>query len=85
MKYLGAWRMVSDSIKIYPCEVSKNRAIIEISPRYIKDGIEFPYGSCSPKMVVPIEDMVAMIENGGGEGSGYPLNRVITIGFNANF
>lgn len=64
MKYLGAWRMVSDSIKIYPCEVSKNRAIIEISPRYIHDGIEFPYGSCSPKMVVPIEDMVAMIENG---------------------
>ena len=24
-------------------------------------------------------------EKGGGEGSGYPLNRVITIGFNANF
>ncbi|MBO5251938.1 MAG: TonB-dependent receptor [Bacteroidaceae bacterium] len=24
-------------------------------------------------------------EKGGGEGSGYPLNRVMTIGFNANF
>ena len=24
-------------------------------------------------------------EKGGGEGSGYPLNRVLSIGFNANF
>ena len=24
-------------------------------------------------------------EKGGGQGSGYPLNRVVTVGFNANF
>lgn len=64
IKYLGAWRNVSDSIKIYPCVVSKKRAIIEISPRYISEEVEFPYGSCSPKVVIPVEDMIDMIENG---------------------
>ncbi|MDR3118195.1 MAG: hypothetical protein LBU44_02035, partial [Mediterranea sp.] len=24
-------------------------------------------------------------EKGGGEGSGYPLNRIVIVGFNANF
>lgn len=55
MKCLGAWRMVNDDIKIYPCEVSAKRAIIEISPRYRVGELEFPYGSCAPKQVITIE------------------------------
>lgn len=67
IKYLGAWRNVGENVKIYPCVVSKKRAIIEISPRYISEEVEFPYGSCSPKVVIPVEDMIEMIETGNTE------------------
>ena len=55
MKCLGAWRMVNDNIKIYPCEVSAKRAITEISPRFRAGDLEYPYGVCSPKQVITIE------------------------------
>lgn len=56
LKYLGAWRLVNDHIKIWPIEASAKRAIIEISPRFITDnGVEFPYGAITIKKVITIE------------------------------
>ena len=64
IKFLGAWRNVNDKWKIYPCEISAKRCIIEISPRFVSsNNIEFPYGACSPKKIITIEVLRELLVN----------------------
>ena len=71
----GRWLNIDDLHKIWVISVSAKRAKVEISPRYMTETAEMPYGSCTTSLIIDIEVARNLVNGMPLKESGIMLNK----------